>query len=207
MSAAPARVLLLHGLWMPGLSMAWMARRLRRAGFATSVFAYAGAAAGPDAVLPALARRLRGADAVVAHSLGGLLALEALRRGECPQVRRVVCLGSPLCGSAAAQGLAANAATAWMLGRAWPLLRDGCRAWEGPAEVGVVCGTRPLGLGRLFAAFDGPSDGAVAEAETRLPGIAAHCRVAASHSGLLLSPAAARQVVHFLREGRFAGTA
>ena len=203
MDAAPLRVLLLHGLWMPGLSMGWMARRLRREGFSTSVFAYPGAMAGPRIVLPALSARLRQVDAVVAHSLGGLLTLEALRQGEFPDVARVVCLGSPLCGSGAARGLRTHLATAWALGRAAPLLRRGCPPWEGGATVGVVAGTRALGFGRWFARFDGPSDGTVAVAETQLAGLADHCLVDASHSGLLFSEAAARQAAHFLRHGRF----
>lgn len=203
MQTAPARVLLLHGLWMPGMSMGWMARRLRREGFATSVFAYPGAMAGPGTVLPALSARLRQVDAVVAHSLGGLMTLEALREGGFPHVGRVVCLGSPLCGSGAARGLRTHLATAWTLGRAASLLRRGCRPWEGDAQVGMVAGTRAIGFGRWFARFDGPSDGTVAVAETRLPGLADHCLVDASHSGLLFSEPAARQAVHFLRHGRF----
>ncbi|WP_372015711.1 esterase/lipase family protein [Pseudoxanthomonas sp. 10H] len=203
MAEAPLRVLLLHGLWMPGLSMGWMARRLRSEGFITSVFAYPGAMAGPGVVVPALSARLRAADAVVAHSLGGLMTLEALRHGGFPGIGRVVCLGSPLCGSGAARGLRTHAATAWMLGRAAPLLRRGCGPWEGSARVGMVAGTRALGFGRWFARFEGPSDGTVSVAETRLPGLADHCLVDASHSGLLFSAAAAGQAAHFLRHGCF----
>lgn len=203
MAGTIGRVLLLHGLWMPGLSMGWMARWLRREGFATEVFAYPGALAGPDVVVPALRPRLERVDAVVAHSLGGLMTLEALREGDFPDVRRVVCLGSPLCGSGAAHGLRTHRATGWTLGRAAPLLRRGCAPWTGQAQVGVVAGTRAVGFGRWFARFDGPSDGTVAVAETRLDGLADHCCVDASHSGLLLSRQAARQTVRFLREGRF----
>jgi len=202
-SGVPQRILLLHGLWMPGLSMDWMSRRLRREGFATSLFDYPGAIGGPESVLPRLSARLEQADAVVAHSLGGLMTLEALRQGAFPGIRRVVCLGSPLCGSAAASGMHAQAGLAWALGRADSLLRRGCPPWQGSAQVGMVAGDRPVGLGRWFGRFDGPSDGTVAVAETRLPGLADHCCVDASHSGLLFSDAAARQAVRFLREGRF----
>ena len=34
-------------------------------------------------------------------------------------------------------------------------------------------------------------------------GLAAHCVVPASHTGLVFSAHAARQAAHFLREGRF----
>jgi len=41
-------VLLLHGLWMPGLAMHWIAGKLQAAGFATEVFSYSSVADGPD---------------------------------------------------------------------------------------------------------------------------------------------------------------
>ena len=199
------RVLLVHGLWNAAWWLAPLAWRLRRLGFVVQTFGYPSIVGGPEPALAALAGRLRDGPPthLVGHSLGGLLALEALRAGDFPGVRRVVCLGSPLRGSGAARGLRAHRGAAWTLGRAAPLLRDGCAQWEGAAEVAMVAGTRAIGFGRWFARFDGPSDGTVAVAETRLAGLADHCCVDASHSGLLLSPAAAAQVVCFLREGRF----
>ena len=44
----------------------------------------------------------------------------------------------------------------------------------------------------------------MAVAETRLPGLADHVVIDASHSGLLVSAEAARLAVGFLRDGRFA---
>ena len=55
----------------------------------------------------------------------------------------------------------------------------------------------------MFAGFDGPSDGTVALWETRLPGLAAHAQVHASHTGLLFSREVAGLVAGFLRDGRF----
>ena len=69
--------------------------------------------------------------------------------------------------------------------------------------VGVVAGNRPRGIGGWFVRMDDASDGTVTVAETRLPGLAAHCVVPASHTGLVFSADAARQAAHFLREGRF----
>ena len=58
-------------------------------------------------------------------------------------------------------------------------------------------------LGRLFARFDGGSDGTVGLEETRLPGVADHCIVHCSHTGLVFSADAVAQAAHFLRHGRF----
>ncbi|HSM10205.1 MAG TPA: alpha/beta hydrolase, partial [Lysobacter sp.] len=180
------RVVLVHGLWMPGLSMRWLSGQLTMAGFEPEQFTYPTVAGGPEAALPRLAETLRRAPAhVLAHSLGGLVTLSALQREPDLPVARVVCLGSPLCGSAAATGLAKRSLTAAALGRSADLLRKGCQAWRGRAEVGVSAGRVPLGLGQFFGGIRGDSDGTVAVAETRLSGLTDHVVVAASHSGLL----------------------
>ena len=171
---AQARVLLIHGLWMPKLSMLWLAKRLRdRPGH------------------------------VLAHSLGGLVTLSALEFEPDLPVSRVVCLGSPLRGSAAAQTLAEQAWSKPYLGRSARLLRSGCQPWRGRADVGVVAGSTPLGLGRYFGRFDGDNDGTVSVDETRLPGLADHAVIPTSHTGLLFSPDAVQLAVGFFRDGRF----
>lgn len=203
--AQSPRVLLVHGIWN---AKAWMwpfARLIRAQGFAPELFGYLSVFGTPERAAERLAARLR-ADPVayvIGHSLGGLVALEALRAAPELPVGRVVCLGSPLCGSAAARGLAARPGLRWALGRSDQLLQRGCPPWQGAAAVGAIAGDRPHGLGGLFAKFQAPSDGTVAVAETQLPGLSDHCLVPASHSGLVLSPAAARQAAHFLRHGRF----
>ena len=106
-------------------------------------------------------------------------------------------------GSGAARGLAGRAWTSPALGRSAGLLQRGFEACGDGPPVGMVAGNIPRGLGRHFARFEGESDGTVSLDETRLPGLADHCVVASSHSGLVLSAEAARQAAHFLREGRF----
>ena len=199
------RVLLLHGIWNAKAWLAPLARRLRGDGFEVEVFGYPSVLGGPEIAVPRLVARLRDREpvAVLGHSLGGLIALEALRREPGLPVTRVVCLGSPLRGSDAARGLGGRAWTAPVLGRSGRLLQAGFERWDGKHEVGVVAGNVPHGLGRWFARFEGDSDGTVAVDETRLPGLADHCVVASSHSGLVLSADAARQAAHFRREGRF----
>ena len=199
------RVILLHGLWMPGAAMHWLSAHLQAEGYAPEVFSYHSVADGPDTAVPRLVELLgegEGAD-IVAHSLGGLIALQALCDAPGLPVARVVCLGSPLTGSGAATGMLRWAPAAAMLGRSAQLLQTGVACWEGRAQVGVVAGRVPHGLGALFAGFDGEHDGTVAIAETRLPGLADHVVVDASHSGLLFSAQAALQVTAFLRHGHF----
>ncbi|MCA1714594.1 MAG: alpha/beta hydrolase [Gammaproteobacteria bacterium] len=200
------RVVLLHGLWMPGAAMQWFAAQLKAAGFAPSTFSYPSVAGGPEAAVPRLVQRLREVDAahVVAHSLGGLIALQALCAEPDVPVARVVCLGSPLRGSGAASGVLTQfPAASLMLGRSAALLQQGFGCWQGRVEVGAIAGRVPRGLGALFAGFSGEHDGTVAVEETRLPGLADHVVVEASHSGLLFSAEAAQYAIAFLRHGRF----
>ncbi len=201
-----ARVILLHGIWNAKAWLGPLAARLRAGGCEVEVLGYPSVFGGPDATLPRLAARLADGreTAIVGHSLGGMMAIEALRTSPDLPVSRVVCLGSPLRGSATARTLSQRRWSAPALGRSGALLLRGFEAWDGRAAVGVVAGCVPRGLGRLLACVDTDSDGTVAIAETRLPGIADHCVVTSSHSGLVLSPDAARQTLAFLRDGRFA---
>lgn len=200
------RVLLVHGLLNANYWLWRLSTRLRAQGFDTEIFGYPSVLGGPDRAIPRLVERLRQrpVDALVGHSLGGLIALEALRSTPEVAVPRVVCMGSPLRGSDTARRLAAHAWGRPLLGRSSGLLCDGLHEWNGGGtEVGVIAGDHAVGAGRLFSRFDGDSDGTVALDETRLPGLADHCVVHCSHTGLVFSAEAAAQAAHFLREGRF----
>lgn len=198
------KVLLLHGIWNARAWVGPLAWRLRAQGFTVETFGYASIFGGPEVAVPQLIARLRddGPTSLVGHSLGGLVALEALRQAPELEVPRVVCLGSPLRGSGTARTLAGHGWAA-ALGRSGGLLQHGLPVWEGTAEVGLVAGGIPHGLGALIGVMGPASDGTVALEETRLPGLHDHCVVAASHSGLVLSPLVARQTAAFLRHGCF----
>jgi pimeloyl-ACP methyl ester carboxylesterase len=200
----PRRVVLVHGIWNMRVWLQPLASRLRVAGFEPEIFPYASVFGASEPAVNRLREWLaREPCGVVGHSLGGLIALEALRAQPELPVTRVVCLGSPLHGSGTAKAMAARGWSAPILGRNAPLLQRGLTRWDGAAQVGMIAGCVPRGLGRLFTKMDGESDGTVTVAETRLPGLADHCIVAASHSGLVFSPAAAAQAAHFLEHGRF----
>jgi pimeloyl-ACP methyl ester carboxylesterase len=197
-------VVLLHGLWMRGLSMRWHAAKLAAAGFATECFDYASIFSEPASAAPRLAELLsRGETHVVAHSLGGLLVLDTLQQRPGLPVRRLVCLGTPLCGSGVARDIGLRPWAPLTLGRSAALLQRGCRVLPPGIEVGMVAGDRPMGLGQWLGRVEGRHDGTVAVAETRPEGLRDHVVVRASHSGLLFSREAARQVAHFLDQGRF----
>jgi pimeloyl-ACP methyl ester carboxylesterase len=200
-------VLLLHGLLMRRPALLPLAYRLRKAGYAPRLFTYATLFDPPEKAMAALAERLyalgrQGPVHVVGHSLGGLVAIETCNRYAGLPPGRLVCLGSPLAGSAAARGLSQHR-LAPVSGRSGPLLRAGLARLPHGREIGMVAGTRRIGLGRFFGNLQGDNDGTVAVQETRVPGLAAHATVPVSHSGLVFSAPVAALVERFLRNGRF----
>lgn len=200
-------VLILHGLWMRAPAMWPLVRRLRAAGFEPQTFDYASRATDPSEICARLAERIAAAGNrpvhLVGHSLGGLIALRMLATYPGLPVVRIVCLGSPLRGARAAIGLSQRAIAPWFLGRSAPLLHEGAAIARSDVPVGMIAGSRGMGLGRLFARFDGAHDGTVAVSETQVDGLADHVLVPASHSGLLFSPQVAALTATFLRDGRF----
>lgn len=201
-----SRVLLVHGLWMRSFSMRWLATRLRGQGFETELFGYYSLLQDTDAVVARLADVLAkhpGAH-VVAHSLGGLLSLRAAQQAGVAGIGRIVCLGAPLAGSQAATSIVARIpAGATLVGHNRTLLASGIGQIPEGLQVGAVAGCVPRGLGGVVARFACEHDGTVAIPETRVPGLADHSVVHASHTGLLFSDAAAHRASEFLREGRF----
>jgi len=200
-------VLLIHGLWNLRLCLLPLARRLQPAGFKTQLFGYATVTAPLTEAVKRLITTLGGSERpldVIGHSLGGLLALEALRQAPDLPIKRLVCLGSPLNGSLVARRLADQTWGKYLLGHSRQQLCAGSAPWQNPVQVGMIAGNCARGLGRILVRFKGESDGTVAVEETDLPCLTDHCMVNASHSGLLLSAQVARQCVHFLQQGRFA---
>lgn len=193
------RVLLVHGLWMHAPALFYWARQLRQAGFAPVYFSYKSLLEGPDSALARLRQAaLEEPDThILAHSLGGLVAIKALA-GESAFRGRIICVGSPLAGSRSARALASHH-IGRLAGRSLPLLCEGLQRVPEGLDVSVIAGTRPNGLGRLLQRFDEPSDGTVALSETRIPGLNRHVAVPASHSGQLFSKAVVDTALDLLK--------
>lgn len=190
---------------MTGAEAILFRNRLAAYGFDVRQFHYQSISQPPEQVLDALAAEVRRHDGpvhLVGHSLGGLVILRLLAREPALGVGRVVLLGSPVNGSAAATGLSRFAGSGWLLGAmASELLSDAPRAWHGTTPVGVIAGTQSLGLGCLVAGIEGPNDGTVAVAETKLEGESAFLELPVSHVGLLLSRRVVAATAHFLEGG------
>jgi pimeloyl-ACP methyl ester carboxylesterase len=204
-------VVLVHGLWMRGFTLTTLRRRLEREGFSVEIFDYASVFHTPIVSIEKLLHRAKVSKSkkvhFVGHSLGGLMVLQALQKEPELATGRVVCLGSPLRGSAVARSLAKLPGGSFVVGKSLHILSAGLDRWTGKHAVGAIAGRLPYGFGLAVGALASPHDGTVSVAETQLEGLADHCVVAATHTGLLFSDEVAAQTIAFLREGRFQGDA
>lgn len=209
MPAGPETVVLVHGLWVHGLAMELMRRRVAHCGYRALAYSYPSMRLTLTENAERLARYCRELRAtrvhLVGYSLGGLIVLRMLESALLFAAGRVVLTGTPYAGSFAAQRLARLPGGRAALGRSVP-------EWYGSArrpsdarhEIGVIAGRLPIGIGRIVAPdLPAPSDGVVSVAETRMPGMRDHIVINVSHSGMLVSRAVAHQMCVFLRDGAF----
>ena len=200
------QVVLVHGLWWGPWSMHLVGRRLARDDFQCHSFGYptmrrslAGNAA---ALRDYLLERNLGAVDLVGHSLGGLVILRMLDEYADVPPGRVVLLGSPVNGSAVGRRVADRSLFRPLVGRARTALEQGFSHAPAGRETGVIAGSRPVGVGRVFGPLDGPSDGTVSVSECRLEG-AEECVLPVTHTGLVTARMVARATSDFLLTGRF----
>jgi pimeloyl-ACP methyl ester carboxylesterase len=201
-------VVLVHGIWMRGGSLFFIARRLHSGGFTCHPFSYASVrrSASQNAErLHAFSSKLP-ADIVhfVGHSLGGIVILHLFDRYPQQRPGRVVLLGSPVNGSAVARRSAGNPFSRLLLGNSLGrALLGGTPAWRGARDLGVIAGSRSFGVGRVLGGLRGVNDGTVSVDETRIPGEIDHIVLPVTHMGMAISRSVADQVHAFLRDGEF----
>lgn len=204
-------VVLVHGLWMHGVAMRLMQRRLQRCGY--DVLAYSYATVRCD--LTENARQLAGyldglgrnAIHLVGHSMGGVVAISAAQRLN-PELRgRIVLCGSPYADSLAGRRLERYRGGGRLLGKCmaeWLHQSRPALTADAGLDIGVIAGDGGFGLARLIArALPKPHDGVVAVAETYVPGMRDHIVLPVSHTAMLISGAVAHQACAFLAKGRF----
>ncbi|MGD8339247.1 MAG: alpha/beta hydrolase [Gammaproteobacteria bacterium] len=203
-------VIVAHGLWFPGVETKLLRIRLDNAGFAPHLFRFPTLRGTLEQNVLKLGRF---ADSIactrlhfVGFSLGGVVTLRMLARSRARHVGRVVCLGSPLTGSQVASRVGGTELGRKVVGRSLGehIDRGGIERWDQNIEVGIIAGTRNVGIGRLVDALPDRSDGTVAVEETQLPGATAHITLPVTHTQMLFDADVARQTIHFLRHGRFA---
>ncbi len=197
-------VVLVHGLWMTGLEMRLLGRRLARRGFAVRFFRYpswSGTLQGAaDALRGFVENAGEGPVHLLGHSLGGVVISRMLEDAP-PNVGAVALLGSPVRGSRLAARVGRCRPGKLLIGR---VAREGIvepeRGWPRDLRTLVVAGTLPLGSGLLFR-LERPHDGVIRVEETRVQGAESRS-VRTSHMGLLLSRSVVDRIARFYRASR-----
>jgi pimeloyl-ACP methyl ester carboxylesterase len=208
-TGARRSIVVVHGLWMNGAAMQFLAHGLEPHGFDVRVFHYPSITQSLAANAARLARfytEVPGDEvSFVGHSLGGVLIREMLDLATPTRPGRVVTLGSPLTGSCTGLRVNRLPGGARLLGLSIGdhIARGSNGPWRAPLPLGSIAGNLPYGVGRLFGALKGPNDGTVAVAETELEGAADHIVLPVTHFALLWSRAVLAQTLEFLEHGRF----
>lgn len=216
--AVKGTVLYIHGLWMTGAEGFVLRRRLAARGWKLRVFRYSSIGEPMDRVArrcarmaQELARRTAQPVHLVGHSLGGIVIYRMFETGLlpadafCGDFCRVVFIGTPARGSAAARALAKHRITTRLLGRVGErdLLRGLPGDWPFAPQLGIIAGSGGRGLGRLVASLTPPHDGTVSVAETHLDGATDRCVLPLDHALMCFAPGVADQVTSFLETGCF----
>jgi pimeloyl-ACP methyl ester carboxylesterase len=205
----PEAVVLVHGLWVHGLAMELMRRRIAHCGYRALAYSYPSMRLTMAENAERLARYCRELATprvnLVGHSMGGLIVLQALENATGFTPGRVVLTGTPVAGCHAARRLARLPGGRVALGYSMPeWMEPATFAARGGREIGVIAGRMAIGIGRIVAPdLQRPCDGVVSVAETRFPAMRDHIVLNVSHTGILFSRAVARQICAFLRDGAF----
>lgn len=201
---------LVHGLWMHGVFMQVMARKLQKKGFRTHSFSYDFLACSPAENARALYDEIGALGAgrvnLVGHSLGGIVILHLLHQFPDIAVNRIVLIGSPVRGSFLARRVHESSLLRPLLGRSVEQgLLGGAPGYTSNFPLGIITGTGRLGLALLYPSGDKneDSDGVVKASETLIENATDRISLPLTHSTLIFSERCTEYVARFLTLGRF----
>ena len=216
--------MLLHGLGLAPWSLRRMEKGLVRAGYHVVNLGYDSRRVPLETLIAEwLPGQLEthgvalGADAparvhFVTHSMGGLIVRGWLARREAPPpaLHRVVMLAPPNHGTPLVDRIGSWRLFHLSMGINGPRLGTGLDdfpaslpdVWPTGPELGIIAGNRPINP-LLAALTGGPGDGKVTVASTRLNGMADHRVLPHSHTWIEFRTPVIREVLSFLRTGRF----
>lgn len=191
------KVVVLHGLYMSGLIMYPLCRRLQKQGYQTLNLTYNTLSPDLDAICTRIDQFIDTTPtAFVCHSMGGLIARCYLERSskQSQWIDPVITLGTPHKGSHLAREIH-NSRIGGMLKNSIEYLLAGNHHWPFKARLYSIAGDLPVGLMPLLSR-DSQSDGTVLVDETQVTGMTEHKVFPLSHTSLIYS----RRVLDYITE-------
>ncbi len=206
-------VILLHGLVRSSKSMIKLSEAIDKAGFKAVNYNYPSTKytiekLAKNTVDNALLRCPKDAEIhFVTHSMGGILIRQYLKENTINNLGHVVMLAPPNKGSQVVDKLHNVLGFKLINGPAGMQLGTGKLSLPnrlGPAnfDVGIIAGSRTINL-ILSTMLPNPNDGKVSVENTKLEGMSDHIVISATHPFIMNNKAAIKQVVFFLKHGKF----
>lgn len=207
-------VVLQHGLWRSRWSLWKLERALRAHGYVVFNPGYPSTAGTVEQhsqrLHDALAAEVAGLGKVdefyfVGHSLGGLVIADYLRRPDAVTAKACVFVASPLRGA-----MLADLRQHWWLfqllmgDKAALQLSPGAPLQQRPLRLPPATGTIVGDKGAGNADIPGDDDGTIAVGEAHVPGESDSITLPLGHTAVTFDDRSIRQVLAFLRDGRFA---
>lgn len=203
-------IILIHGLFMPGVAMIKLRNFFEEKGYTTTVFSYHTISETPEKSaekLKALIESLGDDNAIICHSLGGLLTQKTLSMMEQPdqKVQKVISMGTPWQGASILTFMQQYRLDG-IVGKSLEIvLPKNQNEWQFPnIALGSIAGKSTMGARILFAPGKKiPTDGTVTIEETKIKGMTDHTIIPVSHTGLIFSNLAAEKALQFIQENHF----
>ena len=139
---------------------------------------------------------------LVGHSLGGLLILAMMDKYQLKEMPRTLLLGSPVKGSAVAKKMMASQWGRVFLGKSVDALVAGGENKLGN-RIGIIAGSRGIGVGHLIQKLPKPHDGVVATDETQMESSEDAIILPLTHATMLFSKKIPNAIDQYLTSGRF----
>ncbi len=208
-------VILLHGLGRSRFSMGRIARKLESAGYYTLNRGYPSTRRSIEQLVKQQVTNAvadcKDRDAAkvhaVTHSLGGILIRSYLQNNSLPEGSRIVMLSPPNQGSEVVDRLKNFRLFGWILGPSVLELGTGAESLPNrlgriPYETGIIAGN--VSSDPWFSSLiPGAHDGKVSVQRARLAEMTDFLVLPCGHTFIMQCPATIKQILNFLRHGRF----
>jgi hypothetical protein len=202
-------IVLLHGLYMNGLSMKVLESKFKKEGFNVVNFQYNTVRFNKDETLKNLHHKIEQINAdvyLVGHSMGGLISRLYKTEFNSQKVKKIVTLGTPHAGSHIAKFIS-NTKLKLFLGNAGEsgIIKE-LPEWENQCDMGCIIGVTNFGVHLIFSRYHGKtgaSDGTVFVEEASVMNPTDKVIIKVSHMGMLYSNSVFKETLNFINNSKF----